>query len=155
MPHIHEKIDFVVGFWIIYENKVLLVDHKLIGQWVCPGGHVELDEDPEQTLFREMQEETGLTEQDVEVLSTKPNLQLPGRKFLYTPNYLDIHDMNAEHRHIGITYFLKSKTDKVTLEADAHNAIEWMSEEDIDSPKYHLGEGMKFYIREAFKKARE
>jgi 8-oxo-dGTP diphosphatase len=153
MPHIHEKIDFTIGFLAVYESKVLLVHHKKLNKWICPGGHVELDEDPETALFREMEEEAGLKKSDVEVLSEKPSLDEKGRKFLFTPNFMDIHDFNETHKHIGLMYFLKAKTNKVILEEAAHWAMEWIGEEDFENPKYNLDQGMKFYAREAIKKA--
>jgi 8-oxo-dGTP pyrophosphatase MutT (NUDIX family) len=156
MGHIHEKIDFVVGFLVVFQNKVLFVDHKKIKMWVCPGGHVELDEDPEQTLFRELEEETGLTKNDVTVLSEKPsNVMDKGHKFLYTPNFLDMHTFSDTHDHIGIMYILKSNTDKVILEKSAHNAMAWVAENELDNPKYNLSSVMKWYAREAIKKANE
>lgn len=155
MGHIHEKIDFVVGLLVVYNNKVLMVDHKKLNAWVCPGGHIELDEDPEQTLFRELFEETGLKKDDVEVLAQKPeDIREGAHKFLYTPNFLDIHNFNSEHRHIGIMYILRSKTDKVILEKEAHKGIAWIGEAEINSEKYKLTEIMKFYIREAIEKAK-
>ena len=50
------------------ENKVLLVDHKKLGVWIYPGGHVEDNEMPDQTIIREVKEETGL---DVQIIGKK------------------------------------------------------------------------------------
>ena len=60
MPHIHELIDFTVGVYIVHDSKVLLVHHKKFDKWLSVGGHIELHEDPEEALFREVKEETGL-----------------------------------------------------------------------------------------------
>ena len=65
MPHIHELIDFVVDIYIVYKDKVLLIHHKELKKWLPIGGHIELDEDPEEALFREVKEECGL---EIEVL---------------------------------------------------------------------------------------
>ena len=46
MPHIHEKIDFTVEIFIIYNNKILFRKHDKYGVWLSVGGHVELYEDP-------------------------------------------------------------------------------------------------------------
>jgi ADP-ribose pyrophosphatase YjhB (NUDIX family) len=60
MPHIHEKIDFTVSLFIVEGEKVLLVHHKKLDRWLPIGGHIELDEDPEQAAYREAKEECGL-----------------------------------------------------------------------------------------------
>lgn len=80
--HIHELIDFAVDVFIVYKNKVLLVHHIEQNKWLPVGGHVELNEDPEQALFREIKEECGL---EVEIFGEKPLVQSPVARFLYPP----------------------------------------------------------------------
>ena len=46
------------------ERKVLLVYHKKLNVWLYPGGHIEPYETPDETVIREVKEETGL---DVEI----------------------------------------------------------------------------------------
>lgn len=60
MPHIHEKIDMVVDVFIVHNGRVLLRKHDKYHTWLGPGGHIELDEDPNEAALREMQEEAGL-----------------------------------------------------------------------------------------------
>ena len=62
MPHIHNKIDFTVEVFIVYDNKVLLRKHDKYGMWLSVGGHIELDEDSNQAALREVKEEVGLEE---------------------------------------------------------------------------------------------
>jgi len=78
MPHIHELMDFTVEAFVVYEDRVLLIYHKQLHKWLPLGGHIELDEDPEQALFREIREESGL---EVDILSQKPAQQFEGKKF--------------------------------------------------------------------------
>ena len=59
MPHIHYAIDFTVAIFVVHEHKVLLVHHRKLGKWLPLGGHVELDEEPEQAALREAREESG------------------------------------------------------------------------------------------------
>lgn len=151
MGHIHEKIDFTVGGVIAYNRKVLMIKHKKLKMWLIPGGHIELDEDPNQALFRELEEETGLKKNDLEILASKPEIDAKGVKFLYTPNYLDVHDYSGNHQHIGFVYFLKSKTDKISLADKEHDGIRWFSSEDIDDPQYNLIDSVKFYAKQALK----
>jgi ADP-ribose pyrophosphatase YjhB (NUDIX family) len=78
MPHIHEWMDFTVEAFVVHEHRVLLIDHTQLDKWLPLGGHIELDEDPEQALFREIMEESGL---EVDILSQKPAQQFEGKKF--------------------------------------------------------------------------
>lgn len=149
MGHIHEKIDFVVGAVIVHEQKVLMVFHKKLQKWLFVGGHVELDEDPEQALFREVKEECGL---DIEVYGEKPESHSNEQRFLYAPTYLDIHKISDTHQHIGMFYFAKAKTDEVTLEEYAHEEIRWFTEAELDDPKYALQDELKFLAREALER---
>ena len=60
MSHIHEKIDFTVEVFLVYKDKVLLRLHEKYKIWLSVGGHIELDEEPNQAAIREVKEEVGL-----------------------------------------------------------------------------------------------
>jgi 8-oxo-dGTP pyrophosphatase MutT (NUDIX family) len=153
MPHIHELIDWTVVVYIVHEKKVLFVFHKALQKWLPLGGHIELNEDPDEALLREVKEESGI--EDVEVLVTKPNIKVDAseRKFLYTPSYMDIHTINEKHRHIGLIYFLRAKTSAVRLAEQEHTEIRWLAKEQFNDPKFHLEESIKFYAKEALQRA--
>ena len=149
MPHIHDLIDFIVNIFIVYENRVLLIHHKQLDKWLPVGGHIELDEDPEEALFREVKEECGL---EIEVLNKKPVIESEGTKFLYTPLFLDIHRISNTHKHIGLVYFAKAKSDKFIFNKEEHKNIRWFGEEDLEKPEFNLSPTVKFYIKEALKR---
>lgn len=149
MPHIHELYDFTITVFIVHDGRVLLVNHPKYNKWIPMGGHIELDEDVEEALFREIQEETGL---DVEILSDKPVVDSPETKFLLTPAYLDVHQANPPHKHIGLTYFARAKDDKFTVSKE-HTAIKWLTKEDVEDPTYNLTAAVKFYCHEAIAQA--
>ena len=146
MPHIHEAIDFIVNVYIVYQGKVLLIFHRKLEKWLPIGGHIELNEDPEEALFREVEEECGL---EMEVLSDKPKLESKGTKFLYTPSFLDIHDITDTHKHVGLYYFAKAKSDKFKFNKEEHSDIHWFSEEDLEKPEFNLSPAVKFYAENA------
>lgn len=148
MPHIHELYDYTVTVFIVSPaGKVLLVNHPRYNKWIPMGGHVELDEDPEQALYREIAEETGL---QVEPLTNKPTIEAPGIKFLPVPNYFDVHEANPPHKHIGLIYFVKSISDAFVLSAE-HTDMRWFTADELDDPAYALGPDVKFYATEALK----
>lgn len=148
MPHIHELIDYTNGFYIVFDGEVLLVNHPRYDKWISPGGHIELDEDPDQALMREIEEETGL---EVEIIADKPTFNDAGTKNLYTPSYMDIHEANPPHRHCNFIYFAKAKNGEF-VKSDEHTELRWFSDEDLDDPKYKLTDGTKFYASEAIKR---
>ena len=47
-------------FAVTDSGNILLVDHKNAERWLPTGGHVEPNEDPRQTVVRELKEELGL-----------------------------------------------------------------------------------------------
>lgn len=153
MPHIHELIDFTVVAFLVHKDRVLLIFHTKLQKWLPLGGHIELDENPDQALFREIQEESGLKEHELEVFGEKPSLKPEGRKFLYAPAYLDIHDIDETHRHVGMVYFVKAKSDSVKLAQAEHDEIRWVTAEGLQDPALNLQPDVKFYAREALKRA--
>jgi ADP-ribose pyrophosphatase YjhB (NUDIX family) len=150
MPHIHQEFDFVISVFIVYEGKVLLVHHPRYDKWLPMGGHVELNEDPEQALFREVNEETSL---EIEVLAQKPMIKQSDTKFIFAPRYIDVHEANSPHRHIALVYFARAKNNKYVLSAE-HTEINWVGSSDIDNPKYSLSDSIKFYCKAAIDTAR-
>lgn len=149
MPHINEKIDFTVGAFIVYQSKVLLIFHKALKKWLPIGGHIELDEDPEEGLLREIKEECGL---DVEVVADKPDITSAGTKFLPTPSYMDIHEISDTHRHVGMIYFARAKDDKVVLAKDEHDDIRWFNRGDLDMKEFNLSGAIQFYCKQALER---
>ena len=151
MPHIHELYDFVVSVFIVHRDRVLLIDHKKYDEWLPIGGHIELNEDPEQALFREIREECGLT---VKILAGKPDVAHAGVKPILTPSYIDAHRIGDVHKHIAFIYFAVARSDKVRLHEREHREYRWVSEKDLSSKKLKLTRSILFYSRQALKAAR-
>lgn len=153
MPHIHELIDWTIVAYVVHGNKVLFVFHKELQKWLPLGGHIELDEDPDKALVREVKEESGIEE--FEVLASKPSIETPECKFLYTPAYMDIHPISPTHKHIGLIYFLRTNTDVVYLADQEHEEIRWLTEDDLEDTRFNLNPGIKFYAKEAIKRSNQ
>src|ERR1043166_9688394 len=103
MAHIHEKIDFTAEVFIVYDNKVLLRHHDKYDIWLSIGGHIELDEDPNEAVVREAKEEVGL---DVELWDGTRRFDYDGdNKQLIPPVALNRHAINDRHEHVSMIYF--------------------------------------------------
>src|ERR1700679_1338249 len=153
MPHIHEKIDFTVSIFISQNRKVLFIFHKQLQRWLPIGGHIELDEHPEQAAIREAKEESGL---EVELVGEKsPFHDEPGFVPLMTPSYMDMHLIKEPHWHIGLIYFAKVKAGEVKLNVEEHQDIQWLTEADFEDAQWKLSKPLKFYAREALKAVRD
>jgi nucleoside triphosphatase len=100
-----------VGIFIINpQGKLLLLkSHKWPGCYVVPGGHVELGERIEETVFREAKEETGLNVRDL--------LFLCWQEFIYDPSFW-------KHRHfIFFDYACRVDSSHVQLNEEAEEAL--------------------------------
>lgn len=149
MPHLHDKIDFTVSVFIVKDRRVLFIFHKQLNRWLPIGGHIELDENPEEAAIREAREESGL---EVELVGTRPPLKKEaGFIPLLTPPYLDIHLIKEPHWHIGMVYFARVISGEVKLNAGEHRDIQWLREGNFEDAKWGLSQPLKFYAREALK----
>ena len=162
MAHIHEKIDFTVAIFVVHDGKILLIHHRKLDKWLPLGGHIELDEDPEQAALREAKEESGL---DVELLGERPPTTGPGTRALIAPRFLDIHRISDTHEHIGMIYWARPK--KVarasarvsetqarcpaTLAAAEHHDIRWCSADELDKLQPPMSDAVKWYCRAAIR----
>ena len=150
-PHIHELYDFVISVFIVHKDRVLLVYHKKYREWLPIGGHIELDEDPEQALYREIKEECGLK---VRILSKAPAIGHRGVKPLPTPAFVDAHRISSTHKHVAFVYFGIASKSNVKLHEREHARFGWFSRRELGSRKLRLTKSIRFYCEEAFKKAK-
>lgn len=155
MGHIHDKIDFIVNALIVHDDRVLLVFHTQLQRWLPVGGHVELDEEPNQALVREIREESSIEVGSLQIAATKPTLRASDYQALFPPNFLDIHTISRAHRHVGLVYVLKSDTSSVALAAAEHEQIRWFTESDLQQEQYALLEGVRYYAHEALQMAKD
>lgn len=146
MPHIHEKIDFAVTAYIVHAGKVLLIKHKALGIWLPVGGHVELDEDPETAILREVREESGL---EIELLGRRSDVPTPNGRSLIPPMFMDIHGITPTHRHIGLVYLARAATDKIALAELEHDDIRWFDADALRDPALNLLPLVRYYAETA------
>lgn len=145
MSHIHEKIDFTVGVFVVYKDKVLLRLHEKYTLWLPVGGHIELHEDPIEAALREVKEEVGL---DVKLWNGNQKIKYENGGPPYydyeiiPPVGMNRHTLGPNgHQHIDLRYFAISETDHVTPE-NADDKWEWLGKNELHKVP------MLAYIRE-------
>jgi 8-oxo-dGTP pyrophosphatase MutT (NUDIX family) len=138
MAHIHEKIDFTTSVYILFQNKVLLHNHKKLGIWLPPGGHVELDEDPNEAAVREAKEESGLDVELVGETASYDSRPYDARE-LIPPKFLNQHfyDATHTHEHVDFAYFARTQSDAVQPEVEG-GEIRWFTREEIVRNEYGI-----------------
>lgn len=128
MAHIHDKIDFCVEVFIVHNNRVLLRMHDKYKMWLSVGGHIELDEDPNQAAIREVKEEVGL---DITLWDSRT---APANS---DGDYVEIippfsvgrhparHPSMPEHEHVVFVYVGRALSDEVKIEYEGDRSDEW------------------------------
>ncbi|MCD4705746.1 NUDIX domain-containing protein [bacterium] len=128
---------FTASALIIDNNKVLLVYHKKLDVWLYPGGHVEKNENPDETLIREVKEETGL---DVKIISNKDD-DLSDEKFdvvsLHIP-YAVLCELVGDHYHNDLIYLceiVNENSNKLKHNSDESERIGFFGLDKIENLK--------------------
>ena len=148
MPHIHEKIDFVTGVFVVYNDRVLLRKHDKYKIWLPPGGHIELDEDPNQCAVREVKEEVGL---EVVLKSFgHPVGHFIESTDLIPPSFLHRHRVSDTHEHISFIYFASSTNDQIQQGAtEFSEEIRWFTKEELGDKAFGIGDATTYYAKAA------
>jgi mutator protein MutT len=114
-----------VGAVIICDGKILLEKRKNDpgrGKWSIPGGLVELGESVEETVVREVKEETGLDVEKPEHVDVVDNIVKDS-------------DGGIKYHFVIIDYFVKLKGGTLKAESDAED-LRWVKLSDVE--KYDL-----------------
>jgi 8-oxo-dGTP diphosphatase len=145
MPHIHDEpgqYDHAVEVFVVCEGKVLIRKHEKYHLWIGVGGHIELDEDPNQAAIREVREEVGL---DVKLWSP---VQLPtagGDDIeLVPPVFLNRHPINDSHSHIANVYFATSPNRDVIPEFK-NDEWRWLSRDEVEKNQLGMKPNIRHY----------
>ncbi|WP_370673323.1 NUDIX hydrolase [Streptomyces sp. DvalAA-14] len=96
------------------------MEHKALGKWLLPGGHVE---DSDTTLrdaaLRELAEETGISRDQVEPEGA-------------VPLHIDVHTIPAngakgepEHPHFDVRFLFRTSADAVVLQEEEVTNYSW------------------------------
>lgn len=122
---------FASGY-LVKDGKVLLVHHSKFDKWTPPGGHMEEDETPEDTVVREFKEETTL---DIEVIPALPAAFSGDDNAtpIPLPFHMDLEREGFDVPHIGHFFWVKMKDQNQSVshqESEAHG-FGWFSKEEL------------------------
>lgn len=152
MPHIHEKIDFTAEVFIVHRDTVLLRMHDKYKMWLSVGGHIELDEDPNEAAIREVKEEVGLDVTLVDDLRPFKK-DTPQYRELIPPKYMNRHYPGGSggHEHITLTYFARSSTDAIAIPHGHERSaeIKWFTREELEENAYGIDETIRLHALRA------
>ncbi len=151
MPHIHEKIDFIVDVFVVHKDTVLLRLHEKYHKWLSVGGHIELDENPNEAALREVKEEVGL---EITLIDQERHVRRkdPEYKELIPPAFLNIHKINNTHQHIGMIYFATSENTHVAPERPT-DTWKWFTLSELEKNELGISPEIIFYATEALRTA--
>ncbi len=128
----NKKKHFTASALIIDNNKVLLIYHKKLNVWLYPGGHIEENENPDETLLREVMEETGL---EIEIISNRDDSlsnQKQNVSSLHLP-YAFLCELVGDHYHNDLIYKCKIKrTCNLKYNKDESDGIGFFDMQEIE-----------------------
>lgn len=105
------KEEHSIAAIVYFNNEYLLLKYGL-GHWEFVKGHKEKNETDEETIIRELMEETGITDAEI----------VKGFKAQYDYNF--VFDKQKIHKQV-FCYLIKSKSKDVTLSYE-HVAYKWL-----------------------------
>jgi 8-oxo-dGTP pyrophosphatase MutT (NUDIX family) len=142
MPHIHTapgQHDLTVSAWIVDTSqetpRLWLHMHKKFKALMQFGGHVELDENPWQSLCREIVEETGFDLDQLRVLQPpKPRPASRGMKVWPQSFAGNTHPVGSDHFHDDICFgFVTDQQPRGSVAATESQDLRLLTLEEIMS----------------------
>ncbi len=118
---------------IVFDDaeRVLLVHHNKVGQWLYPGGHIDPNEDPAQAAQREVLEETGVQTQVIsDEMFAHPAVTTHAPP--YTIIEMPVTDSKVgPHHHIDLVYVLSAVSGDLIAQLDEVGSARWVSVADL------------------------
>lgn len=170
LQNIDAKVCLTAAGCLIHDGKVMLVKHKKVGAWLCPGGHIDQDELPHQAAEREFWEETGIK---VKAFDSNLPKATDGSEYLPNPILTNLHWVSEDNysirtkkgkpttqskmwkkgceQHLSFIYLVKPASDNLDFKENVEetDGIGWFSLTELDDLGLYGNVAME--IKTAFK----
>lgn len=124
---------FASGYLVI-DGKVLLAHHNKFDKWVPPGGHIDEDETPADTVVREFKEETNL---DVAIIPAAPPAFAGDSNAtpIPLPFHMDLEREGFDVPHIGHFFYVRLLSPLADLSHQQKELfdVRWFSDSDLQA----------------------
>lgn len=127
-----EKHFTATGVVLDGRGRTLLIKHKKLGIWLCPGGHIEPNETPDEAVLREIWEETGVK---CCILPNGECHEFADRAaaFLATPRHVLLEDIGftGKHMHVDLVYYCLAESGEPIANQRETAGIGWFTKEQL------------------------
>ncbi len=121
---------FTATGFMVRDGAVLLLWHRKLQMWLPFGGHIDPGEDPIETLRREASEETGF---EIEIVAETPEFHAEGVCALPAPETILLEQIEPDHHHIDLIYFVRPVRGRARLAPDEHSEMRWFTHAELGS----------------------
>ena len=123
----------VASCLVINDGKLLMLEHRKIGKWLPPGGHVEPEEFPDEAALRETREETGL---DVEIIGDDSIMHTDQMAHTLREPFAIVYEdvpykIGPMHTHFDMVYVVKVRGGRLGGNSES-TGIRWMESKEIE-----------------------
>lgn len=138
----HADRDFTASSYVIRDGKVLLLNHRKLGVWLQPGGHIVGSELPHETARRETREETGY---EIEFME-KPTdgvYEEEGAFDLPKPIEINVHRIEAGHWHCDFAFRAEVVGVHEPSHGEEQNGLKWFDIDELQSDEFDIPQNVR------------
>lgn len=121
-------------------DKFLFIHHKKLNKWLQPGGHIELNENPEDCAIREVKEETNL---DVKLYGKR----VPRETDLIRPFGIQLNKIKEDHEHFDLIYLAITNQVEFLKNEEETLGINWYTKDEILAEDFDTFDAQKEWVK--------